>query len=199
MMIFKNITAYLIKLSLAGKIAVGVAVVAVAAGVGAGVAISVNSETHDAPIEQEENQEIKEDTPSSSEVVEDDTVAPSAPTAPQATPAPAPTPSAPRAEYNLNDLYVAGNVTWALFQYEDEQCIEVGQHTFFAVARFTGMSSDLDKAVMPQYQAYIAEHGYSNQCGGMGAIPMTWDQAVARGIALDEAKCATYGLSCGRW
>lgn len=72
------------------------------------------------------------------------------------------------------------------------------QKQFFGVAKFTGSTADLDLAVMPQYIAYAEAHGYPYG-GGMDAMGLTWEDAVRNGTALDEAKCAQYGLSCGRW
>ncbi|MBO7132398.1 hypothetical protein J6V85_04075 [Candidatus Saccharibacteria bacterium] len=38
-------------------------------------------------------------------------------------------------------------------------------------------------------------------CGGMGDImrDWTWQEVIDKGYALDETKCATWNLSCGRW
>ncbi len=103
-------------------------------------------------------------------------------------------------DYNLNDKYVASYVTLA-FSKQDEngEWYVAEEKRFFGVTKFTGSTADLYIAVMPQYIEYAKAHGYPTDGGGMGAIGLTWDDAVRDGIALDEAKCAQYRLSCGRW
>lgn len=49
---------------------------------------------------------------------------------------------------------------------------------------------------------YAVSHNYAMwPWGGAGCQPTTWtwEGAVSSGLALDEAKCAAWGLSCGRW
>lgn len=102
-------------------------------------------------------------------------------------------------DYNLNDRYVAGYITLA-FSKQDEtgEWYIAEEKQFFGVTKFTGSSADLYIAVIPQYVAYAEAHGYPHD-GGMGAISLTWEDAIRNGTALDETKCAQYGLSCGRW
>lgn len=103
-------------------------------------------------------------------------------------------------DYNLNDKYVAGYVEYALnTKLDGDNCVVVNTKNFFGVTKFTGVGNDLYTATYPQYLAYMNERGYIQECGGMGSAPMTWEDAIAQGIALDEAKCVKYGLSCGRW
>lgn len=102
-------------------------------------------------------------------------------------------------DYNLNDRYVAGYITLA-FSKQDEtgEWYVAEEKQFFGITKFTGSSADLITAVMPQYIAYAKARGYPYG-GGMGAISITWEDAIQNGTALDEAKCTQYGLSCGRW
>ncbi len=76
-----------------------------------------------------------------------------------------------------------------------------GKKSFFGIAKFTGHSSDLwTGSHSSQYIAYASAKSYDlDHCGGMGASMMSWQDAISQGIALNEAKCAQYGLSCGRW
>lgn len=102
-------------------------------------------------------------------------------------------------DYNLNDRYVAGHVKMA-FSKQDEagEWYIAEEKQFFGVTKFTGPSADLYTAVMPQYIAYAEAHSYPHD-GGMGAMGLTWEDAIRDGTALDETKCAQYELSCGRW
>ncbi len=123
---------------------------------------------------------------------------PSAPSQPSQPAQPAKKP-----DYNLNDKYVAGSTTYAFYTYDSGagQCSLAEEKSFFGVARFTGTSNDLWAGSHgSQYVAYANSKGYdTTHCGGMGAAIMSWQDAISRGIALDEAKCTQYGLSCGRW
>lgn len=109
------------------------------------------------------------------------------------------TSTTPTADYNLNDQFVAGYVELALNTLDEAgECVASGTKSFFGVTKFTGSTDDLRLAVWSQYVTYVETNGYTLDCGGLGASQMTWDEAVAQGIALDEAKCAEYGLSCDR-
>ena len=109
------------------------------------------------------------------------------------------TPAA-KPDYNLNDRYVAGQVEYAVnTKLENDKCVVTKEVSFFAVAKYKHGYADLWDATYPQYQKYIAENGFSQECGGLGFAYMSWEETVAQGLALDEAKCAQYGLSCGRW
>lgn len=123
---------------------------------------------------------------------------PSAPTQPSQPAQPIKKP-----DYNLNDRYVVGSSTYAFYAYDDttSQCSLVEEKSFFGIAKFAGTSNDLwSGSHSGQYAAYAKTKGYDTaHCGGMGAAMMSWEEAISRGIALDEAKCAQYGLSCGRW
>lgn len=123
---------------------------------------------------------------------------PSAPSQPSQ-----PTQPAKKPDYNLNDRYVVGSSTYAFYTYDDttSQCSLAEEKSFFGIAKFADTSNDLwSGSHSGQYAAYAKSKGYDTaHCGGMGAAMMSWEEAISRGIALDEAKCAQYGLSCGRW
>lgn len=123
---------------------------------------------------------------------------PSAPTQPSQPAQPTKKP-----DYNLNDRYVVGSSTYVFYTYDDttSQCSLAEEKSFFGIAKFAGTSNDLwSGSHSSQYAAYAKSKGYdTTHCGGMGAAMMSWEEAVSQGIALDEAKCAQYGLSCGRW
>ena len=123
---------------------------------------------------------------------------PSAPTQPSQPAQPTKKP-----DYNLNDRYVVGSSTYAFYTYDDatSQCSLAEEKSFFGIAKFAGTSNDLwSGSHNSQYAAYAKSKGYDTaHCGGMGAAIMSWQDAISQGIALDEAKCAQYGLSCGRW
>lgn len=125
-------------------------------------------------------------------------IQPSAPSQPSQ-----PTQPAKKPDYNLNDRYVVGSSTYAFYTYDDttSQCSLAEEKSFFGIAKFVGTSNDLwSGSHSSQYAAYAKSKGYDTaHCGGMGAAMMSWEEAISRGIALDEAKCAQYGLSCGRW
>jgi len=132
------------------------------------------------------------------------TAQPSQPSQPSAPSQPSqPTQPAKKPDYNLNDKYVAGSTTYAFYTYDSGagQCSLAEEKSFFGVAKFTGTSNDLWAGSHgDQYVAYANSKGYDTaHCGGMGAAAMSWQDAISRGIALDEAKCTQYGLSCGRW
>lgn len=114
-----------------------------------------------------------------------------------------PTQPTRKPDYNLNDRYVVGSSTYAFYTYDDttSQCSLAEEKSFFGIAKFAGTSNDLwSGSHSSQYAAYAKSKGYDTaHCGGMGAAMMSWEEAISRGIALDEAKCAQYGLSCGRW
>lgn len=103
----------------------------------------------------------------------------------------------------MNDRYVVGSSTYAFYTYDDttSQCSLAEEKSFFGIAKFAGTSSDLwSGSHSSQYAAYAKSKGYdTTHCGGMGAAIMSWQDAISQGIALDEAKCSQYGLSCGRW
>ena len=136
---------------------------------------------------------------------------PSTPTPQPSQPSQPSTPSQPsqptqptkKPDYNLNDKYVVGATTYAFYTYDSNagQCSLAEEKSFFGVAKFTGTSNDLwADSHGSQYVAYADSKGYDMvHCGGMGAAIMSWQDAISQGIALDEAKCAQYGLSCGRW
>ena len=136
---------------------------------------------------------------------------PSTPTTQPSQPSQPATPSQPsqpaqpikKPDYNLNDRYVVGSSTYAFYAYDDttSQCSLVEEKSFFGIAKFADTSNDLwSGSHSGQYAAYAKTKGYDTaHCGGMGAAMMSWEEAISRGIALDEAKCAQYGLSCGRW
>ncbi len=123
---------------------------------------------------------------------------PSAPSQPSQ-----PTRPTKKPDYNLNDKYVVGSTTYAFYTYDSNagQCSLAEEKSFFGVAKFTGTSNDLWAGSHGnQYVAYADSKGYDMvHCGGMGAAIMSWQDAISQGLALDEAKCAQYGLSCGRW
>lgn len=108
-------------------------------------------------------------------------------------------------DYNLNDRYIAGYYEYPLYHYDPngpdlQQCTQVGTKSIFGLAKFeTGM--DLFGITYQRYYNFVKANGYSVECGGIGAGAgdTTWGDMVSLGIALDEAKCAQYGLSCGRW
>lgn len=132
------------------------------------------------------------------------TTQPSQPSQPSAPSQPSqPTQPAKKPDYNLNDRYVVGSSTYAFYTYDDttSQCSLAEEKSFFGIAKFAGTSSDLwSGSHSSQYAAYAKSKGYdTTHCGGMGAAIMSWQDAISQGIALDEAKCSQYGLSCGRW
>lgn len=132
------------------------------------------------------------------------TTQPSQPSQPSAPSQPSqPTQPTKKPDYNLNDRYVVGSSTYAFYTYDDttSQCSLAEEKSFFGVAKFAGTSNDLwSGSHSSQYTAYAKSKGYdTTHCGGMGAAMMSWEEAVSQGIALDEAKCSQYGLSCGRW
>ncbi len=107
---------------------------------------------------------------------------------------------AKKPDYNLNDRYVAGYVEYVVnSKLEGDECKAIDTVSFLGIAKYRNGYSDLWDATRAQYDQYIKTHGYNLECGGLGFANMTWEEVVARGIALDEAKCASYGLSCGRW
>ncbi len=139
---------------------------------------------------------------------------PSKPSAPTTQPSQPSQPSAPsqpsqptqpikKPDYNLNDKYVVGSSTYAFNIYDQNtgECKLAEEKSFFGVAKFQGTITDLWAAHYPQYMAYAKSKGYDamEHCFGMGSAPITWEAVVSAGLALDEAKCAQYGLSCGRW
>ena len=124
---------------------------------------------------------------------------PSQPSAPSQPAQPAKKP-----DYNLNDKYVAGYDTYDFYIFDKskpelQQCVEVEHKTFFGITKFTGFSGDLMGVTIPQAIEYAKSKGYSTECWGAGAAPITWQHAINMGIAHDEEKCAQYGLRCGRW
>ena len=123
---------------------------------------------------------------------------PSAPSQPSQ-----PTQPAKKPDYNLNDKYVVGSRTYTFNTYDQNtgECKLAEEKSFFGVAKFQGQYSDLwTGSHYSQYVAYAKLKGYDlDHCGGMGSAPMSWQDAISQGIALDEAKCSQYGLSCGRW
>ena len=124
--------------------------------------------------------------------------APSAPSAPS-TPAVPETPQAPptpRADYNLNDKYIYQYI--AVPFYTDDTYTTVAEEKyFFGIERFAGYTPSCG-TISSQVFEYAQKMGYvSGQ--GCGAAPLTWESAVANGTAVDEAVCARFGLSCGRW
>lgn len=132
------------------------------------------------------------------------TTQPSQPSQPSAPSQPSqPTQPTKKPDYNLNDRYVVGSSTYAFYTYDDttSQCSLAEEKSFFGIAKFAGTSNDLwSGSHSGQYAAYAKSKGYDTaHCGGMGAAMMSWEEAVSQGIALDEAKCSQYGLSCGRW
>lgn len=132
------------------------------------------------------------------------TTQPSQPSQPSAPSQPSqPTQPAKKPDYNLNDKYVVGGRTYAFNTYDQNtgECKLAEEKSFFGVAKFQGQYNDLwTGSHYSQYVAYAKSKGYDlDHCGGMGSAPMSWQDAISQGIALDEAKCAQYGLSCGRW
>lgn len=113
-----------------------------------------------------------------------------------------PTQPAKKPDYNLNDRYVVDNRSYQFWTLDGNgQCVVAEEKSFFGVAKFTGQGDDLWTATMgKQYMNYANSKGYNTMdCLGMGSAPTTWEAVVNAGLALDEAKCAQYGLSCGRW
>lgn len=115
-----------------------------------------------------------------------------------------PTEPVKRPDYNLNDKYVAGYETYPFYIYDAskpdfQQCVLVEEKSYFAVTKFTGSTGALMGATMPKALEYARSKGYATECWGAGAGQMSWQDAISQGIALDEVKCAQYGLSCGRW
>ncbi len=140
---------------------------------------------------------------SSSSKLSTPTTQPSQPSQPSAPSQPSqPTQPTKKPDYNLNDKYMAGTKSY-LFWILDEngQCAVAEEKSFFGVAKFTGQGDDLWNATMGrQYMNYASSKGYNTMdCLGMGSAPITWEAVVSAGLALDEAKCAQYSLSCGRW
>lgn len=133
------------------------------------------------------------------------TPAPTQPTKPTQPSQPSqPTQPAKKPDYNLNDKYVAGYETYPLYTYDPngpdlQQCTKVEEKSFFAVVKFSG-GGELFRATWPKYLEYAKSKGYNTyECLGAGSAPTTWEAVVEAGLALDEAKCQQYGLSCGRW
>lgn len=113
-----------------------------------------------------------------------------------------PTEPVKRPDYNLNDKYMAGSRSYPFWVLDENgQCSIAEEKSFFGIAKFTGKGDDLWNATMgQQYFNYANSKGYNvKDCLGMGSAPVTWEAVVSAGLALDEAKCAQYGLSCGRW
>lgn len=113
-----------------------------------------------------------------------------------------PTQPTKKPDYNLNDKYVAGSRSYPFWILDENgQCSVAEEKSFFGIAKFTGQGDDLWNATMgKQYMNYASSKGYNTMdCLGMGSAPITWEAVVNAGLALDEAKCAQYGLSCGRW
>lgn len=133
------------------------------------------------------------------------TPAPTQPTEPAQPNQPSqPTQPTKKPDYNLNDRYVAGYETYPFYTYDPngpdlQQCTKVEEKSFFAVVKFSG-GGELFRATWPKYLEYAKSKGYNTyECLGMGSAPTTWEAVVEAGLALDEAKCQQYGLSCGRW
>lgn len=133
------------------------------------------------------------------------TPAPTQPTEPAQPNQPSqPTQPTKKPDYNLNDRYVAGYETYPFYTYDPngpdlQQCTKVEEKSFFAVVKFSG-GGELFRATCPKYLEYAKSKGYNTyECLGMGSAPTTWEAVVEAGLALDEAKCQQYGLSCGRW
>lgn len=124
--------------------------------------------------------------------------APSTPSTPS-TPAVPETPQAPptpSADYNLNDKYIYQYI--AVPFYTDDTCTTVAEEKyFFGIERFAGYTPSCG-AISSQVSEYAQRMGYVSG-NGCGAAPLTWESAVANGTAVDEAVCARFGLSCGRW
>lgn len=115
-----------------------------------------------------------------------------------------PTQPAKKPDYNLNDRYLASRNVEIYQDCDKEGWPEIGRQTFVTVVKYNGTVLDLLNAQSDQSIAYARKMGYpegSWMCGGAGGIETagTWEDAQANGVALDEAKCAQYGLSCGRW
>ena len=128
---------------------------------------------------------------------------PSQPSQPSAPSQPSqPTQPAKKPDYNLNDKYVAGTRSYPFWILDENgQCSVAEERSFFGIAKFTGQGDDLWSATLgQQYMNYANSKGYNTMdCLGMGSAPTTWEAVINAGLALDEAKCAQYGLSCGRW
>ena len=124
--------------------------------------------------------------------------APSTPSTPS-TPAVPETPQAPptpSADYNLNDKYIYQYI--AVPFYTDDTYTTVAEEKyFFGIERFAGYTPSCG-AISSQVSEYAQRMGYVSG-NGCGAAPLTWESAVANGTAVDEAVCARFGLSCGRW
>ena len=117
---------------------------------------------------------------------------PSTPAVPESPQAP-PTPSA---DYNLNDKYIYQYI--AVPFYTDDTYTTVAEEKyFFGIERFAGYTPSCG-TISSQVFEYAQRMGYVSG-NGCGAAPLTWESAVANGIAVDEAVCARFGLSCGRW
>lgn len=86
--------------------------------------------------------------------------------------------------------------------------------TFYQIGNFTGRGGGVVPHVTPTrtQSNYVQADNYAKArnyvsfhqgwgCGGMGDIERdwTWQETIDKGFALDEAKCAAWGLSCGRW
>ena len=204
------------ELSLKAKIISGVVAVAlVGGGTTAAVIITNNSTQNDkAVLVVEENvdkvteentgndsedktedkqPEKKQETPNTNN---DQTSAPastpSTPSVPETPQAP-PTPSA---DYNLNDKYIYQYI--AVPFYTDDTYTTVAEEKyFFGIERFAGYTPSCE-TISSQVFEYAQRMGYVSG-NGCGAAPLTWESAVANGTAVDEAVCARFGLSCGRW
>lgn len=84
--------------------------------------------------------------------------------------------------------------------------------TFYHIGYFNGMGGGNYPHVSPisgdnmyeKARKYASANGLEAviiSCGGAGDSwrSWTWQETIDRGFALDEDKCATWGLSCGRW
>ena len=218
-----TIIAVISKLSLKAKIISGVVAVAlVGGGATAAVIITNNSAQNDKAVlivEENVDKVTEEDTGNDSEDKTEDKQpeekqetppstnndqisapasthstpsAPSTPAVPETPQAP-PTPSA---DYNLNDKYIYQYI--AVPFYTDDTYTTVAEEKyFFGIERFAGYTPSCG-TISSQVFEYAQRMGYVSG-NGCGATPLTWESAVANGIAVDEAVCARFGLSCGRW
>lgn len=132
-------------------------------------------------------------------------------------------------DFNLNDQYVIETDTFNFYSlpdgvnlcdYKEPEVFYLDvtpiaeTRTFYQIGNFTGSGGSNVPHAEPtrtlstyaQADNYAAANGLISfhdgwGCGGMGDIirDWTWQEMIDKGFALDEAKCATWGLSCGRW
>lgn len=102
------------------------------------------------------------------------------------------------ADYNLNDRYVIDNFGFPMYEDDGTYSNTIEVKYFIGIEKFDGSSCCGLPDAIPKAEQYAKAHGYVTG-DGVGCIPVTWGDVVSQGKALDESKCAQYGLDCGRW